>query len=422
MKIGYARVSTTNSEQDTSVDAQVELLTAAGCAKVFSERRSAFKRGVKRKEWEKCKDLIRTGHVTHFMICSLSRGSRQSENKEMSLLCAAHGVEFKVLDGTSADVSTPQGRLMVGVMDTVNEVDSLVKGLAVRRGQAARRDAGATAVGKCPFGYRYNGNLPEPDPKRFAAARQLWDRLAETEFRANKVLQAYPQYKFSNSGLIRWMRNPMLAGSPAYAAISVKPLVTPEEFARCQRILDSRSFCHSKAPRKIRLFSRLVRCESCDRFLNYNKGGGKWRLKCMFPKCKHYGRGLAEFKVRQQVIDNLRSNAPRMVELAETRTATPVEISPEHLAATQQLAQLEEMKKGGLANDAMETLIKEVRAKLATPVMEEAAPNWAELAPAIVQPGLIEGFTDAELRPVLLELVEELVYVGNPTAIEIRLR
>ena len=79
MKIGYARVSTEKAGQDQSVDAQVEALRRAGCQKILQERRSAFKG--KRKQWEAAKDLIQSGKVTHFMVCSLSRGSRQGENK-----------------------------------------------------------------------------------------------------------------------------------------------------------------------------------------------------------------------------------------------------------------------------------------------------------------------------------------------------
>ena len=131
MKVGYARVSTDKAEQDQSVDAQVQALRAAGCQKILQERRSAFKG--KRKQWEAAKDLIQSGKVTHFMVCSLSRGSRQGENKEMSRLCKANGVEFIILDGTQSDVTTPEGLLMVSIFDAVNEADSLIKGMAVKR-------------------------------------------------------------------------------------------------------------------------------------------------------------------------------------------------------------------------------------------------------------------------------------------------
>ena len=178
MRVGYCRVSTDKEAQDTSVDAQVEALTRAGCVKVFKERQSAYANR-KRKAWETCKDLIRSGKVTHFMICSLARGSRLQENADISRLCKSCGVEFVVLDGTNADVSTPEGLLMVGILDTVNRVDSAIKGIAVKRGLAARRRAGATGHGKTPFGYRYNGKQPEPDPKQWKQAQQLWTWLKE---------------------------------------------------------------------------------------------------------------------------------------------------------------------------------------------------------------------------------------------------
>ena len=101
MKIGYARVSTEKTEQDQSVDAQIDALRRAGCQKILQERRSAFKG--KRKQWEAAKDLIQSGKVSHFMVCSLSRSSRQGENKEMSRLCKSHCVDFVILDSTASD-------------------------------------------------------------------------------------------------------------------------------------------------------------------------------------------------------------------------------------------------------------------------------------------------------------------------------
>ena len=338
----------------------------------------------------------------------------------MSELCNENNVTFTALTGgTPVDVSTPEGLLNVGIQDTINRFDSKLKSVRIRQGQAHRRANGATAIGKCPFGYRYNGEVPEPDPKQFKAARQLWERLADEEFRANKVLQKFPAYEFSNVGLIRWMKNPMLMGRPSYADVSITPLVSPEEFARCQRLLQSRSFCHSRAPKKIRLLSSLIECQECGRYLNYNKGGNKWRMKCMFPKCKYYGRGLAEFKVRGQLIDALRDNAHKVLEQVEKAPAPIVELTPEQLQASQQLEMLLTLQGQGMD---VSSQIKEVRSKLAAPIANEPPADWSSFAPSLVEPGLIEALTDAELRPMLLELVDKIMYVGNPTAVEIRLR
>ena len=79
MKVGYARVSTEKAEQDQSVDAQVQALRAAGCQKILQERRSAFKG--KRKQWEAAKDLIQSGKVTHFMVCSCRVAAAKARTK-----------------------------------------------------------------------------------------------------------------------------------------------------------------------------------------------------------------------------------------------------------------------------------------------------------------------------------------------------
>ena len=418
MKLGYCRVSTEKTEQDTSVKAQLDQLKAVGCTRIVQERRSAYK-AAKRPGWESCKEMIASGLVAEFVVVSLSRASRRQETGQMSELCNQHSVTFTALTGGSVDVSTPEGLLNVGIQDTINRFDSKLKSVRIRQGQAARRANGATAVGRCPFGYRYNGTRPEPDPKQFKAARQLWDRLAKEEFRANKVLRNFPTYEFSNVGLIRWMKNPMLMGRPTYADIAVKPLVSPEEFARCQRFLDSRSFCHSRAPKKIRLLSSMVECQGCGRFLTYNKGGNKWRMKCMNPKCKHYGRGLAEFRVRDQLIEALRENAQKVIQQAEKAPTPVVELTPEQLQASQQLEMLLTLQSQGMD---VTNQIKEVKAKLASPVVAEIPVDWSGIAPALLEPGLIEAWTDAELRPVLLELVDKVLYVGNPAAVEIRFR
>ena len=85
----------------------------------------------------------------------------------MSELCNECGVKFKSLAGGSVDVATPEGLLNVGIQDTINRFDSLMKSVRTKQGMAARRADGATAIGKCPFGYRYNGKHPEPDPAQW---------------------------------------------------------------------------------------------------------------------------------------------------------------------------------------------------------------------------------------------------------------
>lgn len=418
MKIGYCRVSTDKEAQDTSVDAQVEALTRAGCVRVFKERQSAYG-SRRRKQWETCKDLIRSGKITHFMICSLARGSRQQENADMSRLCKANGVEFVVLDGTNADVSTPEGLLMVGILDTVNRVDSTIKGIAVRRGLAARRRAGATGHGKCPYGYRYNGKQPEPDPEQWKKAQQLWGWLRDNEFIAIRVIRQHPDVPFTDAGLRRWMRNPLLMGRPRYSDHQVEPLVDPAEWHRVQEIMTRRCKFKSRAPRRIHLFTQVVSCQGCGKWMQY-AFDRKARLKCMNAKCEMYGRGLAEWKVKEQVIEELKAAVPQMLSALEIATQTKdLELSSEQIAIQQRLETLLALQRSGTPD--LDKSIATTRLEFDALTVRNGA-DWETFAPLIRQPAFFERISDGELRAICTELVEQILYVGDSMKVEITLR
>ena len=419
MKVGYARVSTDKRTQDNSVDAQVRALTKAGCQKVLEERGSGFKG--RRKKWEACKDLIRSGKVTHFMICSLSRGSRQGENKEMSRLCKTHGVEFVILDGTASDVTTKEGLLMVSMMDAVNEVDSIIKGEAVKRGVASRKATGATAVGRCPYGYVYDGTKPVPGPE-WSNAKRLWRLLRDNEYIAQRVLKQHPEFPFSDPGLRRWMGNPLLMGRPRYSDVPIKPLVQAAEWHRAQEIIAKRCKFGARAPKQIHLFTQSVVCGCCGRWMTTVWGGKspKHRLKCLNVRCDWYGRGLAEWKVRAQAISALQTAAPQMLAALEQATLTKDHQStPEQIAVQQKLETLLALQRSG--TPALETSISATRLELSSLQRLEGA-DWNTFAPLIRQKSFLEGIGDAELRPIVSELVKEIRYVGNSTEVEIVLR
>lgn len=420
MILGYCRVSTERVEQDTSVRAQKEALKAAGCFKIIQERRSAFK-AAKRPGWETCKEMIASGVVTKFVVVSLSRASRRQETAQMSELCNQHGVEFVALTGGPVDVSKPEGLLNVGIQDTVNRFDSMLKSARVKQGQDARRRAGATACGRVPFGYRYDGTKPVPDPKQWAKAKQLWEELEACEFRANHVLRHGHKTKWhlSNSGIYRWMANPILKGVVGYADLTCEPLVSVEAWERCQRIRQGRAFHRSRSPKQVRLLSGLVACGKCGAALNYANSNKKWRLKCMRPACEWYGRGLAEYKIREQLMDTLRASVDQMATAAEIFAPKPQKQTQDQIEAQKNLDMILQLQAAGV--EVSKKSISDLKARLAVRETASAA-NWPHWADFIRQHGLLEGMTDAELRSVLTELVEQTLYVGDPNRVEIRLR
>lgn len=422
MILGYARVSTDKRDQDTSVKAQLEQLKAAGCAKIVKERRSAFK-ATRRPGWEACKAMIAEGLVTKFVVVSLSRASRRQETAEMSELCNQCNVEFVALTGGNVDVSTPEGLLNVGIQDTINRFDSTLKSVRIKQGLTARRRAGATAAGNCPFGWRYDGNKPAPDPKQWKKAKQLWAELEANEFRPSQVLKS-GAYPFKLTGLCKWMKNPILYGVLAYSDVTVEPLITHEQWLRCQKVLDSRRISRSRSPRRIHLLTQMVACQNCGRFLHVKGAGGhksskgKFRLKCMHIPCSFYGKGISCDKVKAQVIDHLVNSVDDMAAAMEETNPRERTLTPEQIAAQRDLDQCLELQERGIAID--QKSISELRAKLAVTV-DLPGPNWGYWRNFIRQHSILERMTDGELRAVLAELVQQITYCGNSIEVEITL-
>jgi DNA invertase Pin-like site-specific DNA recombinase len=415
--IGYARVSTDKAEQDISIAEQVQQLKAAGCDRVIAERRSAHK-DASRPGWDELLALVAGGQVRRVLACSLSRLSRRGEDVPFLRMCARLRVEVQLLDGTPADTADPSGKLLTGVLSLVNEIDSDIKAINIRNGLARRKAQGHYACGRVPFGYAYDGSQVVIHPERFRDARQLWDRLAALEFNMPATIRRHG-LQWSPRGLGRWINNPILRGVVNNEAGRVTPLISWEEWQQARRVLDARRVGGTRAPRVLRVFSGMVRCSFCCKALHYAMAAGRPRLKCTNLHCSHYGRGLAEWKVKQQVIEELCAAAATMGDAVAAAASQPAQDLPEQVEKRQQLAQLEALNAQGVPG--LVPTIDAMRLELLAPPPIASA-NWADFRMALQRPDIMAGATDEELRAVLLELCSELLYVGNSNRIEVRLR
>lgn len=415
MIVGYARVSTDKAEQGVSVAEQVRQLRDAGCDRVIVERRSAHKDGP-RPGWEELLGLVAAGRVQRVVAVSLSRLSRRGEDVPFLRMCARKGVEVTLLDGTPAAVADPASKLLTGVLSLVNEIDSDIKAINTRNGLNRRKAQGHYACGRVPFGYQYDGSQVIPHPEHFAEARELWDHLDAVEFNLPRAIRRHG-LDWSARGLGRWIDNPILRGVVGGEAGKVQALISWEEWRHARQLLESRKRVGARALRVIRVFSGLVRCGFCDRRMHYAMAAGKPRLKCTNLHCDHFGRGLAEWKVRAQVIEELRGAVDRLASIAATPAAA--EPSQAEQEKRQQIAQLEALAAQGVPG--LGATIEALRLELLAPPPPASA-DWAGLREILQRPGVLEAATVEELRAVVLELVAELVYRGDPSRVEIRLR
>ncbi|MFE2926029.1 recombinase family protein [Streptomyces goshikiensis] len=153
--IGYARVSTDDQEAQLQHDA----LTAAGCARIFTDKASG--KNTERPELTAVLDYVRPGDT--LCVWKLDRFARSLiDLVNMVDALAARGVGFKVLTGAlaSIDPNTPDGRLMLQVVGAMAEFErSLIKD-RTRAGLDAARAQG-----------RVGGRPAVMDADKLAAAK-----------------------------------------------------------------------------------------------------------------------------------------------------------------------------------------------------------------------------------------------------------
>lgn len=111
MLIGYARVST----RDQNLTGQIEQLKAAGCTKIFEEKKSGVDR--EREQLALLMDSVRAGDTV--VCCKLDRIARSTQHLlEIAETLQAAGVGLRIL-GTDIDTTTSTGKLMLTMLGAI---------------------------------------------------------------------------------------------------------------------------------------------------------------------------------------------------------------------------------------------------------------------------------------------------------------
>jgi len=117
MKVGYARVSSSGQ----NLQSQIELLTKAGCEKIFQEKKSATHTS-KRVELENALNFVRDGDI--FIVTRLDRCSRSVlDLYKIIEKLSDENVTFKATQ-QEIDTSTSTGRLMIGLLSIISEFET----------------------------------------------------------------------------------------------------------------------------------------------------------------------------------------------------------------------------------------------------------------------------------------------------------
>ena len=146
MLVGYARVSSVGQ----SLDVQLEALQAAGCEKIFSEKRSGTS-AVDRAELDAALSFVREGDtlvVTRLDRLARSAGDLHNIVRQLT----SKGVAFQCMQQSGMDTSTSTGILLLGVLASIAEFEADIRRERQREGIERAKVAGV-----------YKGRKPSVD-------------------------------------------------------------------------------------------------------------------------------------------------------------------------------------------------------------------------------------------------------------------
>lgn len=131
--IGYVRVSTI----EQNLELQLDAVKAAGCEKIFEEKKSSVK---ERPEFEACLNYLRPGDT--LVVWKLDRLGRQTKKLlELSEWLEENGIGLKILT-LGVDTNTPAGKLYFTIMAGLAEMERELTIERTKAGLAAARSRG----------------------------------------------------------------------------------------------------------------------------------------------------------------------------------------------------------------------------------------------------------------------------------------
>jgi len=168
--VGYARVSSAGQ----SLDVQLEKLAAAGCSRVFKEKRSG-RQAENRPELQACLAYVREGDT--LVVSRLDRAARSVlDLAKMADLLHRKGVTLRVLD-QGLDTSTSEGKLMFNLLGAFAEFEADIRQERQRDGIALAKQKGIKFGRRNALNDEQAANLRRLHTEEGFSIAQLQDRF-----------------------------------------------------------------------------------------------------------------------------------------------------------------------------------------------------------------------------------------------------
>ena len=349
----YCRVSTKEQAEGTSLESQKQACLEYAVRqhirilKLFIEEGESAK-FADRTELLKLVDFCRQKQhrVQALIVWKIDRFARNVvDHFQIKTLLAKHGVTIHSV--TEPIDAKPEGRLMETILAGFAQFDNDIRALRCKEGMRRKIEEGLYPW-RPPLGYRsasghkVKKTQPDvPDPERFSIIREAWRRFLTGTYRKADLLRF-----FQSRGLTtregrasRAQLVDKIFANKYYAGILMEPwsrteypgrhepMITPEEFALAQQILNPRrnSKPHQRANPDFPLRSLLC-CASCGGFLtgSWTRGrGGRYPYYwCKHNGCPRRARMLRREKLHQEFDQLLTGVIPKPQHLPKLEART----------------------------------------------------------------------------------------------------
>ena len=309
----YARVSSDRQDVDLSVSAQLRALRDHAQKNGYQVVREYVDeaesgRVLNRPEFQKMIDEAKRAEAPfeEILVWKFSRFTRKREHAVV-LKSMLRRKGLRVVSITEQAEDNPTGRLLEGIIETVDEFYSENLGMEVLRGMREAASRGFWVAPMAPYGYRkvkvQDGPKErptlQPDPETNGVVKRIFD-LAESRKGMMKIVRILndegiksPRGKLWNKptvhnilrneaylGTLVWGNNASDGADPVRVEGAFPATVTGDQFDRVNRIMRSRA-PRNTHPRRVGstfLLSGLVKCYRCRRALS-----GRYSSRGTFP-------------------------------------------------------------------------------------------------------------------------------------------
>ena len=309
----YARVSSDRQDVDLSVSAQMRALRDYADKNDYKVVReyvdeAESERVMNRPEFRRMIDEAKKTKApfNEILVWKFSRFTRKREHAvALKSLLRRQGV--RVVSITEQAEDNPTGRLLEGIIESVDEFYSENLAQEVVRGMRGAASRGFWVAPKPPYGYSKVKVLDgpkerptlEPDEDAALVVKRIFD-LAETRMGMLKIARALnddgiasPRGKLWNkttvhgilnneayTGTLVWGNNAKDNADPVRVEKAFPAIVTKAQFSRVNRIMRSRApkITHPRRVGSTFLLSGLVKCYRCKRALS-----GRYSSRGTFP-------------------------------------------------------------------------------------------------------------------------------------------